>query len=249
MSQETVKRIQDRIQAIDNKALLAQLFPPMDIIMNAPLADDGNAIVQITAILYARPGGGKTTTVKWLVKEAKKFYGEDNVSACWAKGDMKLLLKGGFEKLPINILVGEDMTNYPFGQWEKWAFFNIRHLMKEATGLSRGLCLILLDVHDIYRIPKEFRLDSDITILKNCPSNDYEEGFYTRKIGREMIDFLKENEDKWIKDLSLKRFGAWYSHASKGYLEAEFIKEPNMVHLEWEDQTPGTFNPPPRIQR
>jgi len=226
---------------MDNQALLNKLFPSLEAIMKAPLADGGNAIMQITGLEYGNPGSGKSQTIRWLVEEARKRY--PSVSACWSKGDMRLLLNGGFEPTTVNILFGDDMTNYPFGTWEKWAFFNVRHLMQKATGLSRGLVIIFMGVHDIYRIPKDFRLDVNVHLMKNAPSNDSDERFYQRKIAKDHdkdnpdckcnMCWLNGNQDSWIEDPTLKRFGVWKARHSMGRFEAEWIQHQNMTELFW----------------
>ena len=130
----------------------------------------------------------------------------------------------------------EDATNYRFSPWSKWAFFNVRHLMKEATGRVRGLCIVVLNVHDFYRIPKEFRLDVDIQIVKNAPSNSFDEDYYIKRIGSENVSWLHGIEDRWVSDPTLKRFGVWFSKNRKvGRLEIPFIERNNMTGLVWND--------------
>ena len=221
---------------IDNKTLLNRLLPDYDKIMAAPLAEDGNAIMQLTGLEYGRQGSGKTTTVKWLVEEAKRKYGPEKVNASWSF-DLEALLRGGFEPVPINILLAEDQTNAKISPWAMWAFFNIRHLMAEQTGLRRGLCLIFFNCHDAHRVPKEFRLDVDGHLVKNSPTNDWDEDFYTRRLGMSHVAWLKDTEEQWVNDPTLKRYGAWYSQRSKGRFESEFIPHRNMKQIVWETPT------------
>jgi len=195
----------------DMNWVLEYIFPPVET-FKKPERDWENAIQQFLMLLYGKPGSGKTETIRWLVEQAIKKYGEENVNVAWSKGDMQVLLEEGIKDKLINILYVEDATDALTNKSSVFSdYFQIRHKVKEKTGRSHGYVMVIIALHDYFGIPKKFRNSWDLILFKSAPTNKYDRDFFKGMIGENLVNYLAQNQILSRRQPSRKAYGIFYT--------------------------------------
>jgi hypothetical protein len=205
------------------KALLDYLYPPLDQLLSKPLVKGGNAIEERHVIVYSKQGGGKTSTVQYLVKKAKERYGEENVHAL--EGEPEELLIWGWSKKPVEIFVMEDITCRKLSSDTVNMFFQVRHIKKEFTGVDKGLIVIFITARRYYSIPLELRTDADVMIFKHAPVNMYDYHVVKNLVGANTINLMSKlrslgNDEKY-KAYSFVVIG----HEKLGFIKTDLVEK------------------------
>jgi hypothetical protein len=179
-----------------------------------------NAIEQRHIIVYGRQGVGKTNCANWIVSEAIKRYGEDEVNVQKAMGENfhDLLTSSKWTRQRVQILVVEDLTNVKLRDEDLRDFFRIRHFMAQQTGQLEGLCLVVFTCHRFHDTPISFRSDHDGLIVLSAPTNDYDVQFITRKITSNGIEMLDKAEADGRRGFAI----VTYRRSLIGYIELPY---------------------------
>ena len=186
------------------------LLPPRESLLLRPSRPDENAIIQKHMTLYCKQGGGKTESANTIVAMAVKKYGRDNVSAFLAKGEhFKIMIDHALKPVLVNILILEDMTDVKMSGEDVKEFFRIRHKVRQKTGMTNGLILVIITCHRLYDLPLALRTDVDFVGFKGVPSREiasYDYHVVERAIGPYDINRLREYETLGITNPAYKGY-------------------------------------------
>jgi hypothetical protein len=69
------------------------------------------------------------------------------------------------------MLVGADLTLAKIPKPIVQAWFEVRHLIYQATGLQRGIVVTSLESHTLFGVEKNLRTSTAMMFLKNVPTN------------------------------------------------------------------------------
>jgi hypothetical protein len=196
-----------------------------------------NAIEQRHIIVYGRQGVGKTNCANWIVNQAVKRYGEDQVNVQRAMGENfhDLLTSSKWTRQRIQILVVEDLTNVKLRDEELRDFFRIRHFMNQQTGLLEGLCLVVFTCHRFHDTPISFRSDHDGLLVLSAPTNDFDIQFIKRKITEKDLELLDKAEANGQLGLAI----ITYRRSLIGYLELPYSPP---IEVDIKSQTAVVFS-------
>jgi hypothetical protein len=188
---------------------MGKILPSMKVIeREQPIDYDDNAVIQKHLIVYGRQGSGKTAMVKRIVELVVEKYGIDNVNVKISKS-LEELLSLGMDNKKVQILIGEDVS-YRYADMTKEHkklfndFFQIRHIYKELTGNSNGLVITILTLHRYFSIKPALRTDFDLLVVKNPPSNPYDNRMFSNWLGSGAMDELQHQYNNWDKSPKAK---------------------------------------------
>lgn len=209
---------------------LDMLFPPLETILRPVERPDENAIIQKHVLLYAKQGQGKTETANFLVGEAIRRYGVQNVSHASTRGEnFRFLISRGFWDTPVNVLILEDITDVKLTSDDMRDFFRIRHKMRELTGRQNGYVLMLITGHRFHDIPLPLRTDVDFVLFKESPTNDYDYHVVKRFVGEHGIRLLSDLESKREVNPAYKGFA--YLTAKRRRIGMVYTPKESMTYL------------------
>ena len=186
------------------------LLPTMGQLMNPEL--QGVAIKQKTLIIQGKQSSGKNTKASTIIHEVRRRYGAKNVAVHQteerrgsAQAQFRTILDAPeWPRKMIQCCVLQDCTNVKFTEQDLQEFWQIRHVMREKTGLSRGLILLIFTEHSYFEFQKQFRLTPDMILMSDMPGNprhreECERTFITDKLDQQRISKLtqmRENNPK-----------------------------------------------------
>lgn len=205
------------------KALLDYIYPPLDQLLSKPLVKGGNAIEEKHIIVYSKQGGGKSSTVQYLIKKAKEKYGDENVNAL--EGEPEELLIFGWSKKPVDILVFEDITCKKLSSDVLNMFFQARHIKKEFTGLDKGLIVIFITAHRYHGIPLELRTDADVMIFKHAPINMYDYHVVKNLVGEDSVKLMEKLRDPRNPEKYKSYSFVVIGHEKLGFIQTELVEK------------------------
>src|SRR2546428_8334686 len=114
-----------------------------------------NAIEYRSALIIGEQGSGKTTLARTLAYELTRKYGGSNVFAGLQVGGIDALLEYGTRvQSKVWFLVGEDLSLAKIRKSTLSAFFQVRNLIMERTGLNKGLAVTALNSHTLFGIER-----------------------------------------------------------------------------------------------
>jgi len=154
-------------------------------------------------IQYGDIGQGKTTFCRWLLQEANKRYGKENVTLYYSRSNFAQLLEEHPEKpwrTPVIILFDDDCTMEKLSRETVKQFVRMRHLAFERTGLNRGLIIGIIGVHRFHAGDLLFRTKFHGFIVRDCPSNKYDYDFLKNYFSEAALDTVGEIENLREKD-------------------------------------------------
>jgi hypothetical protein len=220
MSLNGRKRMRDTTR--ENLRLLVDyLYPPLDRLLSREVPEGGNAVEERRVIVYSRRSGGKTSTVQYLVKEAKERYGEENVNAL--EGDPFELFIWGWSKKPVEIFVIEDVANRRLDRDTLILFSKLRDFKKEFAGVGRGLIVIFITTHSFYSIPEELRVDADVIIFKHAPTNLYDYKVVKDLVGEAAVKLMEKLRDPEDPDKYKPYSFVFIGYEGLGFIETDLV--------------------------
>jgi len=206
------------------KRFLDTLFPPLVRVV-VPVVKDKrgyipNSIIWRNFFLYGGQGSGKSETVRKLVEEAVRRYGEENVNAIQVPATHLLSAFKYLDDKPIQILFCDDFTmvKHPNGTLQK--YFEIRHIWSKRTGRKNGYIITIEGTHRFHSLPKEFRNLFDFLLVRSAPDNLYDRRFLENYFTRANLDKLARIEVKRLENRELFKYTLWRDKiGNQGFLK------------------------------
>ena len=178
---------------------LRRLFVPKERVLRV-FNDGKNHWIQKQIIVYGKPGVGKTEFFKWLVWEAVKKYGEENVKAYGVEGNLKRLLGKKYEARPVILLCDDDATQEKLDERTIKKYVRIRHKCMKDTGLDSGLVITVVGLHRYHSSNPIVRCNFNFLVARNPPSGEYDFNFLVRYMGEESLKYLEKVDELRDKD-------------------------------------------------
>jgi len=197
--------------------LLDSVFPTLEQIQRVPRS--GNAIYQLTIVVYGKQGCGKTTLIQTIVEYLAQKYGIDNVNAVWSKSNLDVLLRRGIQNKLVNVLCCEDITLRKFRTETLADFFNIRHIVAGRTHRRNGLVINIFTLHRYFGIKIELRTEHDLLLFKSAPTNPYDYSTIKRFLGPYYINELAKIQRERQTDISKMGLCAFYTGNQRGIVD------------------------------
>jgi len=91
-------------------------------------------------------------------------------------------------------LVAEDITLAKVPNKDLNAFFQVRHLIQEHTGIREGMAVTVLNSHTFHGLNKNLRDTFNALIIKSVPTNPYDRSILKRYFNPWLLD---EYEKHW----------------------------------------------------
>ena len=191
----------------------------------------GNAIVQLTILIYGKQGSGKTTLIQTIVEHIASRYGLENVNAVWSKANLDILLGRGIADKLVNVLCCEDITLRRFKTETLAEFFNIRHRVHALTKRRNGLVINIFTLHRYFGIKIELRTEHDLLLFKSAPNNPYDRSAIKRFLGEYYLSEYSKIVDDRKTDVSKLGLTAFYTGNKKGIVDFPKAEKNYVVEL------------------
>ena len=191
----------------------------------------GNAIIQLTFLIYGKQGSGKTTLIQTIVEHITSKYGLENVNAVWSKSNLDVLLGRGIQDKLVNVLCCEDITLRRFKTETLAEFFNIRHRVHALTKRRNGLVINIFTLHRYFGIKIELRTEHDLLLFRSAPDNPYDRSSIKRFLGEYYTDELCKIIEERDRDLSKMGLTAYYRRNKKGIVDFPKAEKNYVVEL------------------
>jgi len=201
-----------------NKEFYNYILPSKKVIKYSPRVKyPTNNVIFRNIVLYGYQGSGKTSSVRRIVYEAVKKYGQGNVNARMSEdGDLGALLRWGLRPVLVNILFSDNTTLRKIPREELMRYFRIRHIYRERFGLDNGYILSLIALHRFHSIPPELRTTIDGLLIKDSSMNPYDRSVLKRFIGEDNLRLLETLSIEREKYPDLKSIGIFVGRTFSG---------------------------------
>jgi len=180
--------------------------------LNDPMLQ-GNAIQKRAIMILGGESSGKDAKLATIRHKVEQVYDARNVAYQEAKGEAFRDILGA-EKWPnkmIQVAGLNDCTDVDFKKDDLRDFFRIREVTQTKTGRSRGLVMLIMTGHTFYKIPTEFRQNTDMILLSDLPTSP--KGTFHREIYESWVPDKLDQER--LRRIRLKRIGdpRWCGYA------------------------------------
>lgn len=182
-----------------------------------------NDIVFSNMLIFGFQGSGKSLSADWIINQAEKKYGKENVNAIRSRYPYRIIQ--AIENKKVNILVFEDATLRKISDDELLDFFNVRHIAKERGTLKIGYILNIINIHDFYSVKKVMRTTFDFMILCSSPTNQYDFNAFSKFTGKEILRTFMSLQKLKRKFRIFKRLKVFWYLGSSGYMETGIPSE------------------------
>lgn len=177
------------VNVLSMTRVLSPLFPAT---LPKPRTNDDNAIDYRNIFLLGAQNKGKTTTAQAIALLCQSRYGATKFFLQIAGID-RLLTEGVSNPAKCWVLCAEDMTLARIKNTELNRFFQVRHLIREATGLREGIAVTILNSHTFHGLNKNLRDTFDALIIKSVPTNPYDRSILKRYFTPTLLDQFERN--------------------------------------------------------
>jgi len=219
-------------------AFLDDVFPSKKKLFKKYPKDGYNHWIAKRLIQYGDIGQGKTTFCRWLLAEANKRYGIENVTLYYSRSDFARLLEEDPRypwRTPVIILFDDDCTMEKLKRETIKKFVRMRHLAFKRTGLNRGLILGIIGVHRFHAGDLIFRTKFHAFIVRDCPSNKYDYDFLKNYFDEATLDVVSEIENLRERDDQYYGWAVFKSTNWEGIVinkKPDLKKIPNWIELD-----------------
>lgn len=148
-----------------------------------------NAIEYRNILVIGDQGSGKTTIDQALAYALGRQYANARYYAAIEHGGIAGLLND-VQRYAADayMLVGADLTLAKIPKNQVQAWFEIRHLIHQATGLRRGIVVTSLEGHTLFGIERNLRTSTAMMFLKSVPTNPYDRSLLKRYFGPKLLE-------------------------------------------------------------
>ena len=151
-----------------------------------------NAIEYRNILVIGDQGSGKTTIDQALAYSLAQRYRAARYCAAIEHGGIAgLLIDCTRYTADAYMLVGADLTLARIPRRLGQAFFEVRHLIQQFTGLRRGIVLTSLESHTMFGIEKNLRTSMTMIFVKTVPTNPYDRSLLKRYIDPKLLDHFE----------------------------------------------------------
>ncbi len=158
-----------------------------------PNAPWENAIQYRNLLIIGEQGSGKTTLARTLAYALTLRYGTSVFSRLEVGGIGALLEYGTRVPNAVRFLVGEDLTLRKIPSEQISAFFQVRNLIMQRTGLRQGLAVTGFNSHTLFGIERNLRTAFSMLIVKGVPANPYDRGLLKRYFDAGLLDWFEQH--------------------------------------------------------
>ncbi len=138
-------------------------------------AEWSNPIEFRNIMVVGAQGSGKTTSDQALAYGlALKYLNEPIYAAIETASLTGLLHYAPKHACSAYFLVGADLTLAKIPRSTINAFFQIRHLIWDSSGVQRAIVVTSLESHTLHGMDKNLRTDISMIFLKSVPTNRYD---------------------------------------------------------------------------
>lgn len=182
-------------------------------------------------VQYGHLGSGKTESVRSIVEEAVKRYGEENVNSVMSSsGNIADLLEYGMDSKLIQILICDDATLRGISDTDLRKYFKARHLYRAVSGNDNGYILTIFNVHRFHGLATELRTNIDVAIWKTPPTNPYDRSVVKGFVGDDGYKDLQFIEQQRFENPEWNAVSVFTSRLWKGLLllplaEKNYLRE------------------------
>ncbi len=152
-----------------------------------------NAIEYCSVLIIGEQGSGKTTLARTLAYALNERYGSGVFSGLEVGGIAALLEYGTRIQSKVWFLVGEDLTMSHIPKPTLSAFFQVRNVIMQRTGLNRGLIVTAFNSHTLFGIDRNLRTAFHMLILKSVPTNPYDRSLLKRYFVPDLLDWFEQH--------------------------------------------------------
>jgi hypothetical protein len=148
-----------------------------------------NAIEYRNILVIGDQGSGKTTIDQALGFALAQRYANARYYAAMEHGGIAGLLNDCMRyTADAYMLVGSDLTLAKIPKPIIQAWFEVRHLIHQATGLRRGIVVTSLEGHTLFGIEKNLRTSTAMMFLKSVPTNPYDRSLLKRYFDSKLLE-------------------------------------------------------------
>jgi len=93
-------------------------------------------------------------------------------------------------------LVGADLTLAKIPKAVVQLWFEVRHLIQQATGLRRGIVVTSLESHTMFGLEKNLRTSMTMMFVKTVPTNPYDRSLLKRYIEPKLLEQFESQHEQ-----------------------------------------------------
>jgi hypothetical protein len=148
-----------------------------------------NAIEYRNILVIGDQGSGKTTIDQALAWALAQRYANARYYCAIEQGGIAGLLNDCLRyTADAYMLVGADLTLAKIPKPVVQAWFEVRNLIQQATGVQRGLVVTSLESHTLFGVEKNLRTSTAMMFLKSVPTNPYDRSLLKRYFDPKLLE-------------------------------------------------------------
>jgi hypothetical protein len=157
--------------------------------LRKPLYGFQNAIEYRNILVIGDQGSGKTTIDQALAFALGQRYANARYYCAIEQGGIAALLNDCMRyTADAYMLVGADLTLAKIPKTVVQSWFEIRNLIRQATGSQRGLVVTSLESHTLFGVEKNLRTSTAMLFLKSVPTNPYDRSLLKRYFDQKLLE-------------------------------------------------------------
>lgn len=151
-----------------------------------------NSIEYRNLLVIGDQGSGKSTLTEALAYGLGLKYWNHPICAAKERAGLgALIAKSSYLRAEAYFLIGADLTLARIPRNHINAFFHIRHLIKQNSGISKGIVITGLETHTLFGIDKNLRASFSM-FVKTVPTNPYDRGILRRYVDSQLLSDFEQ---------------------------------------------------------